>query len=151
MDKSEVKAEVEKNLLELMDAVGIRHWNIVVNFDLREGDEHRVTRAMCHASPDYEFAKIQMDPDALPDRETVLEALRHELFHCLLSPLDVYREAMTQHIENGTPEAQREARLWHHFLERSVANLERMWNGCREYWVKHGKSFVEPPATLSSF
>ncbi len=136
MDTSAVKAIVDRHIEPLMESMGIPHWKISVYYDSCSDPEWV---AECRRICDYNQAWITIDPRHAVDEAGVVKSLVHELCHVILAPLDVYREAMTQHIENGTDLAKQENRLWSHFIEQTVINCERMYRGL------NGRAGKAPP------
>ncbi len=50
--------------------------------------------------------------------------------HVILAPFDLYRDLMTQHIVNDTPEGRQENRAWSYAVEQAVVNLEKFNFNC---------------------
>jgi hypothetical protein len=128
MDRSEVKAMVEGELEPLMQRLGIRHWKVRVSYDPESVDgEGHLKHGECTRLVDYNSAHISLNPESFDDEESVMRTLRHELFHIVLSPFDLYSSSVDRAIE--VPNAVREIldRVWNHACERAVINLERMF------------------------
>lgn len=124
MDVSEVKRIVEANIRPMIDALCLGHWRIGIDYT-KTGRDNWI--AMCDRSGgDYFVASIILDPEMHDDEREVLKSLRHELLHLHLAPFDLFRDAMTQHIVNDTPEAGQENRLWAFACEQTLGNVERM-------------------------
>jgi hypothetical protein len=124
MDASEVKRIVEANIGPMLEALCLRHWRIEIDYT-KTGRENWA--AMCDRSGgDYFIASLTFDPEMHHSCHEVLRSLRHELIHLHLAPFDLYRDVMTQHILNDTPEERQENRLFAFACEQMVGNLERM-------------------------
>lgn len=132
MDRSAVKAIVDREIGGLMEAMGVPHWKVEVRYEPCSNPEWM---AMCHRVVDYNTCRITIDPDMADDERGVVRSLVHELAHVLLAPFDLYREAITQHIDAGTVAARQEARLWNFAVEQAVINIERLWRGGPPYWA----------------
>jgi hypothetical protein len=133
MDRSEVRAIVEAEIEPLLDRLGISHWRITVHFGPIEAD-HRVAaghkvQGECLKNAPYDMATITLDPEEIHDPEHARKILRHELFHVLLAPFDVYRKFATAFIESKSSGDVQEDNLWEFASEQAVINLERMWRG----------------------
>lgn len=128
MDKSEVKVVVDREMRGALDRFGIGHWKVTVKY---EPPSNPAWCASCERDVDYNDATVRLDPDQHDDEAAVVRSLEHELLHIALAPFDLYREAMTQHIPNGTTEAKQEARLHAFAVEQTVINLERIVRGLR--------------------
>ncbi len=124
MNSSKVKIIVEANVGAMVEALCLGHWRIGIDYKKTGRDDWI---AMCDRSGgDYFVASIILDPEMHDDEREVLRSLRHELLHLHLAPFDLYRDAMTQHIVNDTPEAGQENRLWAFACEQALGNVERM-------------------------
>ena len=122
MDASAVRAIVNKRIERAMREIGIPHWRINVEYG-PTGTPHWA--ASCdRQGRDYWHATITLDPTKLDDEEHVLTCLYHELAHVLLAPLDVYRDAITVHINTDAAHTQ-EAILWTHAIEACITTIER--------------------------
>jgi hypothetical protein len=129
MDRSGVKSIVERELEPLMQRLGVSDWKVRFSYDPEpaDGDEH-LKHGECTRLVDYNSAHISLNPESFDDEEAVIRTLRHELFHIVLSPFDLYSSAVDR-LEILGPTGVILERLWHHACERSVINLERMFSG----------------------
>jgi hypothetical protein len=125
MDRSQVKKVVDDNINELMDKFGIPHWNLVIDYDLR--DDHATGE--CTWRVDYNSATISLDVDAFKDEAHVLKVLRHELFHILLAPYSVVQNALGPLLEQDPIRKAMIESVWVHSMEQAIINLERMYQG----------------------
>lgn len=124
MDTSYVKAIVEANIAAMVDALCLNHWRIEIGYT---STGHDNWKAKCDRSGgDYYIAEITIDPAMHDDSTDVLRSLRHELLHLHLAPFDLYRDLMTQHIEEDTPAERQEQRAFTYAVEQMLGNLERM-------------------------
>lgn len=129
MDRTVVKAIVDREIGPLMRRLGIRHWGVVVDYDLRRSADGFEARGECNWHPDYDKAAISLDPDAFADEAEVLEVLRHELFHVVLSPFTVFLNAVKPLTRDDEVKAEMAHSVWDHASEMAVINLERMYLG----------------------
>jgi hypothetical protein len=123
MDKSQVRAVVERELKPLIDRLGLGHWDIKVEYGPIGGDRS----GQCSRASDYEQATISFDPEKIEDEADVLKTLRHELFHIIHSPFDLYSCAV-DNAGLGKPMDDVLDRIWRHACEKTVINIERMYN-----------------------
>ena len=128
MDVSQAKAIVERDLEGLLDTFGLGHWDVRVDLDAIR-DEGPNTIGISSPNADYEHAYIRLDAEAIATEDKLLRVLRHELFHVVVSPLRVYREAANQHLRRGSPAYGSDQRTWEHFEEQVICNLERLYKG----------------------
>jgi hypothetical protein len=140
MDRSAVKAIVDREIEPLMARLGIPHWHVVVSYDLRADDGICRVKGRCSRAMDYNKARIEFDPDECDDEDDVLKTLRHELFHVIASPFDLYMQAADQLTEEGSPEEAILRRVFDHAVEKAMINLERMFIGLT------GPPTTAPPA-----
>jgi hypothetical protein len=129
MDRSAVKAIVEREIGPLMARLGIPHWHLVVSYDLREDDGTCRINGRCTRVIDYNRAHIELAPGEFDDEAHVLKTLRHELFHVVASPFDLYMQAADQLTKEGSPEEAILRRVFDHAVEKATINLERMYRG----------------------
>lgn len=129
MDRSAVKAIVEREIEGLQLRLGIPHWRIVVDYDLRRSNEGYTTQGECGWRVDYNKASISLDPDAFDDERETLEVLRHELFHLLLSPFTVFLNTIKPLLRNDRSRSDMAENVWTYASEQAVINLERMYRG----------------------
>jgi hypothetical protein len=129
MDRSEVIAIVERELEPLTHRFGLEHWEIKLSYSPEPIDSDGfLKRGECTRLVDYDSAYISLNPEGLEDEESVLKTLRHELFHIILSPFDLYLAAV-ERTDIVASSGEILHRVWDHASERSVINLERMWKG----------------------
>jgi hypothetical protein len=129
MDRSEVKAIVEREAGPLMERLGIGHWRVKVTYDPSGVDQDgHLQDGECTRLVDYDSAHISLNPESFDDEEGVIRTLRHELFHIVLSPFDLYCGSVDK-LDILGPTGVILDRVWNHACERAVINLERMFNG----------------------
>lgn len=136
MDRSEVKAIVDEHIETLLRQLGISHWNLVIDYDMRRSDGDFTTTAECVWRVDYNRATISLDPDAFRDEAHVLEVLRHELFHLVLSPFTVFLNTIKPLLQNDHEKADMAENVWTYASEQAVINLERMHEGLTTHPAK---------------
>src|SRR4051812_30600557 len=91
MERSEVKAIVAVEIEPMMRRLGIAHWKVSLDYEsIRPDSDGVLKRGECTRLVDYNSAYISLNPDSFADREAVVATLRHELFHIVLSPYDLY-------------------------------------------------------------
>lgn len=123
MDVSEVQRIVSDNILRLVEAVGVPHWQIDIQYGPLGNDSWK---AMCSRNSDYDQATITIDPAQHVNEDDVLNSVIHELIHVALAPLDLYRNFMTAHMaELGSVASDQERVLWSFTIEQLVRNIER--------------------------
>jgi hypothetical protein len=129
MDRSAVKRVVDENIEPMMARLGIGHWHVVVSYDLRADNGMCRTKGQCTRAIDYNKAHIELDPEECDDEADVLKTLRHELFHIVASPFDLYVQAADQCTKEDSPEEAILNRVFDHAVEKVMINMERMFNG----------------------
>jgi hypothetical protein len=87
-----------------------------------------VKRGECTRLVDYQSAHISLNPEAFEIESEVLGTLRHELFHIILAPLDLYTSAVAR-LEISDDAAEILDRVREHAIEQAVGGLERMHAG----------------------
>ena len=109
--------------------LGLHQWEISVGYAAEPADDDgSLKRGECTRLIDYHSAHISLNPDAFADDAAVLVTLRHELFHIVLAPFDLYTSAVDR-IELPEVAVELLDRVRDHAIERAVAGLERMWVG----------------------
>jgi hypothetical protein len=132
MDRSAVKAIVDREVGPLMARLGVPHWHVVVSYDLRQDDGTCRINGQCTRAIDYNKAHIELAPEEFEDEADVLKTLRHELFHVVASPFDLYVQAADQLTREGSPEEAILRLVFDHAVEKAMINLERMYTGLTE-------------------
>jgi hypothetical protein len=129
LDRSAVERVVLKHLPRLSAHLGLHQWEVSVGYAAEPADDDgSLKRGECTRLIDYHSAHISLNPDAFADDTAVLVTLRHELFHIVLAPFDLYTSVVEQ-IELPDIAADLLERVRDHAIERTVAGLERMWIG----------------------
>ena len=132
MDRSAVESLVVRHLSRLSARCGLHQWEITCGYAGEPAaDDGTLNRGECTRLIDYHSAHITLNPDAFTDESGVLATLRHELFHIVLAPFDLYTSAV-EGLELPTAAAELLERVRDHALERAVAGVERMWAGLSE-------------------
>jgi hypothetical protein len=144
MDRSAVKAIVDREIEPMMERLGVPHWQIVVSYDLRDDNGICRTKGRCTRAIDYNKARIEFDPEECEDEADVLKTLRHELFHIVASPFDLYMQAADQCTKEDSPEEAILDRVFDHAVEKVMINLERMFIGLTD------KSAESPPGPATA-
>ena len=130
MDRSAVKAIVDREIESLMKRLGIQHWTVAVRYEPEaERPDGQIRRGFCSPNLDYNTAAIQFNPEAFDTEEEVLHVLRHELLHVVLSPYDLYKNALAPVLDTDPAKVEVFAVLWTHVIEKAVINLNRMYLG----------------------
>jgi hypothetical protein len=124
MDKSAVEAIIERELKPLCDRLGLSYWDLDIKYGPIDGSGN----GQCARLMDYDRATIEFNPEQLDDEAHVLKVLRHELFHIIHSPFDLYSCAVDNAGLGKTMDDVLD-RIWRHACEKTVINLERMFNG----------------------
>lgn len=132
MDRSAVKAIVDREIEPLMRRLGIPHWRITVSLEpAPQKDSGRYLSGHVDRFVDYEHAHVTLNPEAFDDESDVLRVLRHELLHVVLAPIDVFVNAVEATLEGHAAAPTLQA-VWTHAMERAVGHLERMYRGLTE-------------------
>ncbi len=132
MDKSAVSAIIEAQGADIATTLGLQAWRLGFNVDLSEPDGEDGTRTLGSATTliDYNVATINLNPNQFDDAEGVLAAMRHEFYHILLSPIDLYHEAVQLATEDADDAVTRILeRTFTHAIEQTVIAVERMYSG----------------------
>lgn len=129
MDRSQVKAIVERELEPLMERLGIPHWNITASYSPLSPDDGRRVHAEITRNSNYNSAHIDFNPEPTEDEAHLLKVLRHELFHVLLSPYDLYGRAVEALLEDDPVKQKVFDEVLTNSMEQAVINLERMYAG----------------------
>jgi hypothetical protein len=129
MDKSEVQSIAERELKRLSKRLGLTHWEIKLSF-LPEAtdDDGLLRRGECTRLVDYYNAHISLNPEAFDDEESLVKTLRHELFHIVLAPFDLYTSLVADAVEEDKIAREMLDRVRDHACEQTVVNLEIMFN-----------------------
>jgi hypothetical protein len=129
LDRTAVERVVLEHLPRLSAQLGLNHWEISVGYAAAPADDDgSLLRGDCTRLVDYQSAHVSLNPDAFADDTAVLVTLRHELFHIVLAPFDLYTSAV-ERIELPEPAAELLERVRDHAIERAVAGLENLWVG----------------------
>ncbi len=133
MDRSEVKAIVERELETLQKRLGLPHWRIVVGYEPESlNDPNMIRRGECVRMVDYNSTRVVLNPEAFDEESDVLATLRHELFHVVLAPFDVVFNAVAPALEGNDVLRQSVESVRSHAEEQAVINLNRMYLGLTE-------------------
>jgi hypothetical protein len=139
MDRSAVAAIVAAHLPRLSAQLGLHHWEISVGYCAEPADKDgSLKRGECTRLVDYHSAHVNLNPEAFADEAAVLVTLRHELFHIVLAPFDLYSSAV-ERIELPEVAVGLLERVRDHAAETAVAGLERMWVGLSAESGEYGK------------
>src|SRR5690349_9045575 len=141
MDRSEVKQIDEREIVDLVDRLGLTQWRINVHYDLRDDDG---ANGICTRHVDYNNATIELDPAGLEDEAHVLKVLRHELFHVVLAPFDTFINAVRPLTERDETTAAILASVQAHAIEQAIICLERLYRGLTE-----DRPTTRPPRSAS--
>jgi hypothetical protein len=129
MDRDTLRQFVVDNIDSMTRPLGISHWKIDVLFDLRCPDGDYVTKAECNRKPSYDRALINLNAGEIEDEEDARKVLLHELFHVVLSPFDLCRNAGESHWRDDPIKSEMMQEIWTFCVEQAVINLERMHRG----------------------
>jgi hypothetical protein len=124
VDRSRVKEIVDREIEPLMARLGLDRWSVEVKYGPIGDDQS----GRCSRLYDYERATIEFDPEKIEDEADVLKTLRHELFHVVHSPFDLYSCAVDNAGLGKTMDDVLD-RVWRHACEKTVINLERLYQG----------------------
>lgn len=124
MDRSAVKAIVEAHLPGLQKRFGLERFEIEVDYGPRENPNHE---ADCGRNVHYDKAYIGFDPEKYDDEAKVIRHLRHELFHVVLTPFDLFYQHTTIGLA-GDDEKRADA-IWTFSIEQCIKAMERLYDG----------------------
>jgi hypothetical protein len=127
MQESEVQAIVDAHIKPMMRLLGVQAWRIAVRYEA-ESEDHPDWVASCDRHTSYQRATIRIDPARHDTAAEVLDSLRHELIHVVLSPFDAYRALATANIKAGSAMDAAEDRAWEAAIELSVLAVERIFD-----------------------
>lgn len=129
MDRSEVQKVVDREMPGLMERFGIRHWKVTVTYGPIGDDGVCRLQGRCTRHVDYNRAHVELDPEEHDDEADLLGTLRHELYHVVLSPFDLYSQAADVLTPKASAEESMLERVWRHAVEQAAINLERLFLG----------------------
>lgn len=130
MERKDAKKIIDRELVPLMERLGIPHWKITIVLGPTEStDDGSCVLGLCRRLPDYNRAQITINFDDIEDEAKLMRTLVHELSHIVISPFDVYRDTITQHLAPDSHEGRSECRLFTYVVEQTIINLERMYRG----------------------
>jgi hypothetical protein len=130
LDRSAVQAIADRELGPLMGRLGLERWDISVYCDLKADEPGAFgTRGQCTWQADYDTAVIRLAPDNLNTEAEVIEVLRHELFHAVLAPISIFKNAIRPALAADETKWAMADSVFTHTVERLVIGLERMYRG----------------------
>lgn len=129
MDRSAVQAIVERECGPLVRRLGLDGWEFKLSYAPEPADDDgSLKKGECTRLVDYRSACITFNPDAFDDEAGVIATLRHELFHCVLAPIDLYTSAI-ERLGVADPAGAILERVLEHSMEKAVEALEAMFVG----------------------
>jgi hypothetical protein len=131
VDRSAVQRVASENLGNLKRRLGLQGWEIGLGYSAEASHDGSLDRGECTRLIDYQSAHISLNTEAFEWPDQVVATLRHEMFHVVLAPFDLYTSAV-ENLDLDPDTAEVLERVKQHALERCVAGLERMWEGMRE-------------------
>lgn len=132
MDKSEVQAILDEAIPVELERLGLSWWRLV--FALGPTDLGPDYNAVCFRLPNYDRARITLDPEGLDSKDEVISTLRHELLHLIHAPFDLVESQLAEALSDK--EFRVLAPLWRYATEQTVRNLERMFRGLTEQAIQ---------------
>jgi hypothetical protein len=130
LDRSAVKAVVDRDIGGLLRDLGIGHWHIRIAYTPAQTSADGIdSKGECTRLVDYNSAAITLNPEAFDDEAEVVKTLRHELFHVVLSPFDVAWNAVKKALDEESVLFGVVQSVWTHATEKAAINLERMHHG----------------------
>ena len=124
MDRSRVESFVADHMGPMMTFLGLGDWSIATAMERLDGDN----AAVCRRAGEYRLATITFDADKFNNFDWLLDAMFHELAHCLLWPLDMYRNITTAGFDEGSVAGKQDRQAFHHAVEMMVSNLDLVWD-----------------------
>ena len=129
MDRSVAEKIVTQHIPELAKRLGLSYWSISFDFAPIAEDDGDPVYGSCRSLVDYQSATIALNPGEFATEAEILETLRHELFHLVLSPFNLFAEAVSKAFDSDDRAAAVLGRVLTHAKEQAVAGLERMHAG----------------------
>jgi hypothetical protein len=129
MDRGRCEEIVGREIGPLQRRLGVPHWSLVVSYGPIDDDGVARTKGRCTRQVDYDRAHVEIDPEEHDDEADLLKTLRHELFHVVLSPFDLYMQAADQFTAKDSPEERVLERVFTHAVEQAAIGLERLHEG----------------------
>lgn len=126
MDASDVVKVVAEHLPRLQRELGLVHWTFRVRAEFLTSDDPTFRRfGNVLRDVSRERAHVEINPDEVENAVDVVRVLRHEMFHCVLAPFDLYAEAVEKFVSDKTA-LESVRRVWEHACEQAVVGLERL-------------------------
>lgn len=133
MDEEVVREVVTRVSPAFLQQFGLNHWRIQVSYNTKPDDDgDSIVYGSCSASYDYNEAVINLNPKAFDSEKDVIETLRHELFHIIMSPYELFIQCVDS-LDVGATSRKLLSRALTHSREKCVINLERMYRGLTEH------------------
>jgi len=123
MDESAVIKIVEANLERLMQAVGVPHWTITVNYGPCDSSPTAAGEVDLTAAS-YWRAAITINPYQHSEEKDVIDTLVHELLHVVIAPMELLAQTARQHVQSEAAEEALQV-VNTHAVEQTVLALER--------------------------
>ena len=125
MDESKVRSIVEANLPAMQGRFGLAGWRLVLKYG--PCPSSATAAAEVSTNLDYQRAWVTVNPHTADDEADVIDSVRHELLHLVVSPYDLFFD----HVAGGLvgAEAAQVRKLFVWSMEQSVLNMERMLDG----------------------
>lgn len=120
MDETEIRRILDKNLKHMKWALQLQQWTLHLRLD-HIGNN---ATARCEPQPEYRHAKLTFDPIEQESPHDLLENLRHELLHCLISRFETYRAAVRALVAKDIFYALDV--VYYGAVEETVGDIERM-------------------------
>ena len=98
MKRIEVKRIVEANIDDIKAMLGLGHWEIAVEYGKVkiQGSDRFNGRCLTDVVKYANKALITLVPKKLDDEGEVLDVLRHELVHCVVSSFDICMDEVAE-------------------------------------------------------
>jgi hypothetical protein len=123
MDASKVKKIALKNVRILKRIFGLNSWLIEVKVETIPKED---TVANVYYQPNYRKATVTFDPEKNDDELYLLDSIRHEMIHLMLSDFMNLYEAMSKVVSEDVMELL--DLQYHSAVEKTVGNIERMFD-----------------------
>lgn len=124
MEAQTLRLLCQDHLAPLIAFLGLERWEIRSEESRLDGD----SIACVSYYGEYRNATICFDKDKIRDPDHFLDVLAHELIHCVLSPIDWYKNAVNAAVGIDSPQSSILNEVCRTAGEMMVSNLEILWN-----------------------
>lgn len=144
MDKSRLKAIVNKSISAMRNALCLNEWKVQVTYETVGSSDHMRGAGIADTRPDpkYMDAWMRIDCDQIDSEKQALDTLRHELLHFIHADLQIVRRAVADMLTEKEFDVY--TTLNEHVCERIVHRMEAVLDNLGfspEELVKKGRNW----------